>query len=108
MIFSTLELARRLDQAEGMAGASFVETRRAAYPDSGAEWTEIGGSIVLYDGPASPVTQVFCLGLFQPVTLENLNSIESFYRSRGAATGVAGSSRLPPHRNILDALPASR
>jgi hypothetical protein len=67
-----------------MAGASFVDARRALYSASDAAWTEDDGAIALFDGPESPVTQVFCLGLFQPVSDEQLDRIEAFFRERQA------------------------
>lgn len=83
---ASLELAQRLDRAEAMAGAAFVDARRAHFPESGAEWRELGGAIALFDGPDSPVTQVFGLGLSQPVTAELLQSLEDFFTERGAPT----------------------
>jgi GNAT superfamily N-acetyltransferase len=38
----------------------------------------------MYDGPTSPVTQTFGLGLFQPTTPPDLQEIEAFYRQRGS------------------------
>src|ERR1051326_1862276 len=37
-------LSCRLERAEGLAGARFVETRARLLPDSGAEWVEIAGT----------------------------------------------------------------
>jgi hypothetical protein len=42
-----------------------VEARAQVAPDVGACWTEIAGAYVMFDGPASPCTQTFGLGLFQ-------------------------------------------
>jgi GNAT superfamily N-acetyltransferase len=38
----------------------------------------------MYDGPRSPVTQTFCLGLFQTAAGTDLDRIEAFFRQRGA------------------------
>jgi hypothetical protein len=38
----------------------------------------------MYDGPGSPVTQTFGLGISQPVTGPRLDEIENFFRVRGA------------------------
>jgi hypothetical protein len=79
-----LALARRLERAEGKSCARFVETRAALFPDSGARWIEVAGAYAMYDGPRSPITQTFGLGLFQPVTPADLEVIEKFYQQRGA------------------------
>ena len=40
----------------------------------------------MFDGPASPVTQTFGLGMFEPVTAAILERLEEFFRARGAPT----------------------
>ena len=61
-------LARRLERAEAVANARFVEARARAEPDSGARWMEVAGTYAMYDAPRSPCTQTFGLGLFQMPT----------------------------------------
>ena len=67
-VFSDLELARRLERAEGRANAEFVEARAKLFPESDACWTERAGAYAMFDGAASPLTQTFGLGLFDTVT----------------------------------------
>ena len=38
----------------------------------------------MYDGPESPCTQTFGLGLFQLPTGDDLDTLEAFFLSRGA------------------------
>jgi len=82
--FSDLDLARRIEKTEALSNADFVEGRAQAFPDSGAEWRQIGGAYAMFDGATSPVTQVFGLGMYQPVTGAQLDEIEEFFRARGA------------------------
>ena len=82
--FADLTLARRLEKAEAHGNVAFIEARAVAFPDSGAEWIAIAGTYAMFDGPASPVTQTFGLGMFEPVSEENLNKIERFFLDRGA------------------------
>ena len=84
-IFSDLALSRRLERTEAVANASFVEARARAMPESGAQWIEVAGAYAMYDGPRSPCTQTFCLGLFETPTEADLDRLEAFYRERGAA-----------------------
>lgn len=84
-MFSDLNLAKRLERAEGHACAQFAEARRRLFPESGAEWIECGGVYAVFDGVDSPVTQTFGLGIFEPVRGETLDIIERFFRERGAA-----------------------
>jgi Acetyltransferase (GNAT) family len=82
---SDLALSRRLERAEGIANARFVETRARVSPDSGAQWIEVAGTYAMYDGPESPCTQTFGLGLFQAPAAADLDCLEAFFRDRGAA-----------------------
>lgn len=98
--FSDLTLARRLEKTEALANVDFVKGRAKAFPDRGAEWIEVAGTYAMFDGPASPVTQTFGLGMFQPVTSADLDELEEFFRSRGAGVfhevcPLADSSLLP-------------
>jgi len=84
--FADLDLARRLERAEARAGAGFVEARAEAFPDSGATWAEFAGAYAMFDGPDSPITQAFGLGVFEEAGDEVLDRIERFFDERGAPT----------------------
>ena len=83
-ILTDLNLARRLERAEGMANAAFVEARARLQPESGAQWIEVAGAYAMYDQPGSPSTQTFGLGLFQMPVPVDFERIESFFRERGS------------------------
>jgi len=85
-ILSDLALARRLERAEGTAGARYVEARARVMPEIGAAWTEIAGAYVMFDGPDSPITQTFGLGMFENPSAADLDRIEQFFRDRKAPT----------------------
>ena len=82
--FADLDLARRLERTESLSSAGFVEARAKAFPDVGANWVEIAGTYAMFDGANSPVTQTFGLGMFEPLTPEDLDKIETFFLERGA------------------------
>ena len=83
--FADIDLARRLESAEGEANARWVEARARVSPGSGARWIPVAGARAMFDGVASPVSQTFGLGLFEPVNVDVLQTIESFFQERGAA-----------------------
>ena len=83
-IFSDQSLSRRLERTEARSNASFVEARARAFPKIGAEWIEVCGVYAMFDGVDSPVTQTFGLGLFDPVTANDLDRIEKFFQERAA------------------------
>src|SRR5258708_991431 len=84
MPFADLALARRLERPEALAGASFIEARQRVQPESAACWMEQNGLRAMFDGPDSPVTQTFGLGLFAELTAGDLNEIERFFLERCA------------------------
>jgi hypothetical protein len=83
-LFSNIELSRRLESAEGNACARFIEARKAAFPHCGSCWIEVPGVMAMHDGPSSPSTQTFGLGLFQSVSAEDAIAIEKFFADRGS------------------------
>ena len=82
--FADLDLARRLERAEGHASSRFVQARMRIEPDTGAACAELAGAYVMFDGPESPLTQTFALGLSGAVLPEQLDEIETFFSGRGA------------------------
>src|SRR5437899_10936811 len=96
-----LALSRRLERAEGRGSVGFVEASARAVPGRGAEWTELGGTYALFDGPASPITQTFGLGIFQTPTAADFDALESFFRDRGAPTQHEVSPLADPATLVL-------
>ncbi len=84
-MFMDLELARRLERTEGSIGATYSGPRNSVQ-SVGAMSREFGGTIAVFDGAASPLTQTFGLGLFRPADDEQLADIEAFFGERGAPT----------------------
>jgi len=82
--YSDLELARRLERLEGSTCRKFVEARARVDAARGACSMEAGGAYAMFDGPASPITQTFGLGMFEAVTPEVLDELEQFFARRGA------------------------
>jgi hypothetical protein len=77
-------LSRALELTEGTANAEFVEIRARLQPASGAEWKNIGGTLAMFDGTSSPITQTFGLGICGAATEDQLAEIEQFFQERGA------------------------
>jgi GNAT superfamily N-acetyltransferase len=83
MLFSTLELSRRLERAEGFACVQQAEARRRRSPESRAAWMQCGGAFAVFDGVDSPCTQTFGLGIFEELSHAVLDAIERFFLDRG-------------------------
>jgi len=82
--FADIELARRLERTEAQGNVDFIEARKKAFPDRGATWIEVAGTFAMFDGVGSPLTQTFGLGMFEPITTEQIEIIEELFQSRGA------------------------
>lgn len=84
MIYSDKNLAQKLERTEARSNANFVETRAAMFPDSGAEWIEVGGVYAMFDGIESPLTQTFGLGVFDEITDAEFERLEAFFQKHDA------------------------
>src|SRR5882672_10301114 len=83
-ILADHSLSCRLERAEALANARFVEARSRLTPGSGALWIEVAGAYAMYDSPHSPCTQTFELGLFQMPTDTDMDTLEAFFKDRQA------------------------
>lgn len=79
-----LDLARQLESAEGAANAAYVDARKRLEPEVRATWQVIAGVHAMFDGPLSPLTQSFGLGLSGALEDEEFDELEAFFRDRGA------------------------
>jgi GNAT superfamily N-acetyltransferase len=82
--FADLELSRRLERAEAVSNARFVEARARLSSSIGACWIEVAGAYAMFDGVSSPATQTFGLGMFEPASAADLDRLEAFFDERGA------------------------
>ncbi|MEZ5345988.1 MAG: hypothetical protein R2681_10585 [Pyrinomonadaceae bacterium] len=83
-IFSGKAFSQKLERTEARASADFVESHAKLFPENGAEWVEIAGVYALFDGPGSPSTQTYGLGIFDEITDTELDEIEEFFKCRNA------------------------
>jgi hypothetical protein len=84
MLFMDLALSRRLERTEGLVGASFTSVRQRLAPEVGAVWRDVDGVCAVFDGPESPMTQTFGLGVACEASVEQLAELEAFFFERGA------------------------
>jgi len=84
----TLDIARRIENAEARAAMETAELMDLQRPGSAAAVEYIAGGAAIYCGPDSPVTQAVGLGLHGPVTDEDMDRLENFYQTRGETVRV--------------------
>ncbi len=80
-----LHLAQRLERTEAAANIAFVEARARCDASVGASHIRVGGVAAMFDGPDSPLTQTFGLGVFGRVGDMEFEQLERFFFSRSAA-----------------------
>jgi hypothetical protein len=83
-----LELARRVELAEAQAAVECAEALGRFRPASGAAVRRLAGGFAVYCGKDSPITQGVGMGLDGPVSAEEFDRLEEFYRSRGETVRV--------------------
>jgi hypothetical protein len=79
-----ITLAQRLEGAEAAANIAFVEARASLEPQVGAAHTRVAGVRAMYDGPDSPLTQTFGLGVFDALDTAEYDALEEFFLRRFA------------------------
>src|SRR5271165_128580 len=84
----TLELARRIEIAEARAAMETADLLDRERAGSAAAVEHVAGGAAIYCGPNSPVTQAVGLGLTGPVSDEDMDRLEDFYRTRSEAVRV--------------------
>lgn len=88
MQFVDLNLARRLEMAEANAGLECAKALQRTRPEFPVAFEKIAGGIAVFAGIDSPVTQAIGVGLNGAVDDGELDRLEEFFRSRGAAAAI--------------------
>ncbi|HVG23191.1 MAG TPA: GNAT family N-acetyltransferase [Thermoanaerobaculia bacterium] len=99
--YSDAALSRRLERCEAKTNAAMVSARAVLHPESGATYIERAGAYAMFDAAGSPLTQTFCLGLFEPPTDEDMDALEEFFVTRGAPVFHEVSPLAHPETLVL-------
>ena len=103
-----LVLARRIELAEAQAAVDAAEALLLSRADSGAAVESLAGGFAVYCGPNSPLTQAVGLGLNGPVSDEDFERLEIFYRGRNepvrVETMLRSTAYAADHRWLAAAL----
>lgn len=67
-----------------MANAAFVESRARISPHTAACWIDVNGTLAMFDGPGSPCTQTFGLGILSSIDETDLDTLEEFFLTKNA------------------------
>lgn len=83
MLFPSLPLAQRLEAHDLWNAQEHVRTQALLYPETGAVTRPIGGGLAVFAGVKAPLSGLYGLGLWEPVTPAHLDEAEAFFRSHG-------------------------
>jgi GNAT superfamily N-acetyltransferase len=89
-------LARRLESAEAIDAAGCAEAQCQLDLNCGAAVLPVAGGVAVFCGTQSPLTHSIGIGMNGPVTAEELDELEDFYRIRGAPVVID----LCPHAHL--------
>ncbi len=99
----TDDIARRLEAAEASDARACAEAATLLAPDSQAVVQEFAGGVLTFCGPTSPLTHTIGLGMQGPVTEQDIETVEHFFVSRGAAVAIDVCPHADPIlREILE------
>lgn len=86
--FADLALARRLEGKDAAGCMLISKAHGKHYPSSDSAAIAVAGGWAAFTGPHSPITQAFALGLHGPVSDDEMDTLEEFFRSRGASVFI--------------------
>jgi len=88
MPFVDKALARRLESVEEMPQVLYARVFQKSRPEIGAAEEEICGGHMVFAGLGSPIGRATGFGFDRPITADDLDRIEQFYRARNAPSQV--------------------
>jgi ribosomal protein S18 acetylase RimI-like enzyme len=88
MQFMDKALARRLEACEEMPQVLYARMFQKTRPEVGAAAEEICGGHMIFAGLGSPIGRATGAGLGQPLTAEDIDRVEQFYREHKAPSQV--------------------
>ncbi len=95
MQFVDKAFARRLESCEEMPQVMYARIFKKTRPEIGAAEEEICGGHMIFAGLGSPIGRVTGAGFDRPITKEDVEQIEAFYRERKAPSQI---DLTPLHR----------
>ena len=87
-MFVDIALARRIEDGQTWRGIRYVEAQARLHPEWDCAVEPIAGGYALYAGTQSPVNRMAGLGMERPVTSEDMDQVQQFFRRRGVAPRI--------------------
>lgn len=101
-MFTDLNLARRLEEAESFAAEACARALSRRDPAADVAIEDVAGGRSVFMGVGSPLTESKAIGLHGPVTEADLDRMEAVFFSRGDASRVVVCPLADP--SLIDGL----
>ncbi len=95
-MFTTTDLAARIDRAEGRLCAGIARAVAAQAPGEGSEVIEIGGGVAVFAGRGSPTNKMIGVGFDEVPDAAALDAVEHLFAARGAPLQAEVSTLASP------------
>ena len=99
--FVDSELSFRFESAEWLPSLGMVDALQRDHPEVGAAKQQVAGGWMCYAGPQSPLNHMVGMGLQGPVSVEEFDQVEAFYRDRGSICEIVVSPYVDPSMMAL-------
>jgi hypothetical protein len=90
-LFIDQKFSYKLESAEFLPSIEWIDALIRERPEQGAAREKVAGGWMLYAGPQSPANHIIGMGLDGPVSKEDVDKVEDFYRRRGSFCEVVVS-----------------
>lgn len=94
--FIDADVSRRLELNEMLAPLDYIKIARQLYPGRGFDYCHIAGGMAFMAGENSPLNQAVGMGLRGPVSEQEFDRFESFYRDRSSPAQIVLSPYAHP------------
>jgi hypothetical protein len=88
LVFLTAADARRIEAAEEYGALRYAQAMRPGHPEWGTAWEEFGGGHLVFVAKNALVGRAHGLGFTGPVTVQDIEYVETFYFDRGSDAQV--------------------
>src|SRR5262245_52572907 len=76
-------LIQRIEDAIATERSAFADGMAAFRPDVGARWLPVAGGRAIFTGASFFSNRALAMGLHGPVSLDEVENVETFYAARG-------------------------
>jgi hypothetical protein len=95
-----MDMVRLMESAEVLPNVAYIPVHSKLHPEIGSTQEEIAGGTMFFAGPGSPLNHAVGMGLNGPVSREEFDRFENFYRDRKVPAEIVLSPYVD--RSVLE------